>query len=83
MFYKRNDQFYIYHEDLQNPENGVAYFGPFPEEELEERLHDAYADLLAGVGNLDGEILEDREAEKMYINPPEFWYEQLKEIENA
>lgn len=76
-------QHYIIHEDLQNSENGVAYFGPFPEKEMTERLNDAYADLLAGVGNIDEAVLEDEVAKKMYINPPEYWYEQLKEIENA
>lgn len=73
-------QHYIFHEDLQNPDDKGAYFGPFPDEEMTERLNDAYANLLAGVGNIDEVLLEDEDAKKFYINPPEFWYEQLKEL---
>lgn len=71
---------YLLHEDLQTPENGFAYFGPFSDDEIDERANDAYAELLAGVGNLDDVDLTDKEAAKIYINPREFWMEQLSQL---
>lgn len=73
--------FYIRHEDTQTPENGVAYFGPFAEDEMTERLNDAYGDLLAGCGDLDEEILTDEEAAGIYINPRQYWMDQLADVE--
>lgn len=72
---------YIEHEDIQTPANGIAYFGPFEESELTERLNDAYADLLAGGGNVDAVDMTDAEAAAIYINPREYWMEQLAQIE--
>lgn len=71
---------YLLHEDLQTPQNGVAYFGPFGDDEIDERANDAYADLLAGVGNLEDVDLTDEDAAKIYVNPPEFWMEQLSQL---
>jgi hypothetical protein len=70
-------KFYIEHEDIQTPANGIAYFGPFEESELTERLNDAYADLLAGSGDVDAVELTDAQAAAVYINPREYWMEQL------
>lgn len=82
---------YIRHEDLQTPENGVAYFGPFSAEEVGERVNDAYADLLAGSGNVD--VVDQREvfgtdspdngadpASWTYVNPRAYWMTQLAEL---
>lgn len=74
---------YILHEDLQTPTNGVAYFGPFDESELTTRLNDAYANLLAGCGNLDEVELTDAEAAAIYINPRDYWMEQVRSVESA
>lgn len=72
---------YIEHEDIQTPENGTAYFGPFEESEMDERLNDTYADLLAGSGNVDGVLFTDAEAEAIgYINPRAYWMEQLASV---
>ena len=69
---------YIEHEDVQTPDNGTAYFGPFDEAEMDERLNDTYADLLAGSGNVDGVVFTDAEAEAIgYINPRTYWMQQL------
>lgn len=77
-------QHYIFHTgDRDNPEDKGAYFGPFPEEEITERINDAYADCLAQIADIMAVTLTDEIADEFYINPPEFWYEQLKEIENA
>lgn len=73
---------YIRHEDVQTPENGIALFGPFEEDEVQDRLCDAYADLLAGCGNVDGVQLTDKAAARLYINPREYWMQQLHETED-
>lgn len=69
-------QLYILEE---NPKlNEKAFYGPFSEEEIGERLNDAFADLMAsGLANLDAVSLTDEEVAKLYINPREFWMEQL------
>lgn len=76
-------KFYIEHEDVQIPSNGIAYFGPFASDEMTERLNDAYADILAGGGNVEEVYLDDGKASKIYINPREYWMEQLALIKNA
>ena len=71
-------QYYIEHEDIETPENGTAYFGPFGADEIVDRCNDTYADLLAGSGNVDSVLLTDAEAEAIgYINPRTYWMEQL------
>lgn len=56
----------------------LAYYGPFEEFEIEERLNDAFADYMAeGGANIDGVLLSFSEACNMYINPREFWMSQL------
>lgn len=74
---KPRSHFYIWHQDLQTSENGEAYFGPFSEAEIGDRVNDAYADLLAGVGNIDAVLLTRRFARKIYINPRQYWMDQL------
>ncbi|MDB5716120.1 MAG: hypothetical protein JWO15_3517 [Sphingomonadales bacterium] len=66
----------------QNSDLGeLAYHGPFEESEMQERLNDAYADLLAsGLANLDDVLLSEAEAVRMYINPREFWMTQLADL---
>lgn len=71
---------YIEHEDIQTPSNGRAVFGPFDEAEVTERVNDAYADLLAGSGNVDVVELTDSEAGEIYVNPRAYWLEQLASI---
>jgi len=77
---KAASKFYIEHEDIQTPSNGIAYFGPFNEAELTERCNDPYADLLADCGNVDSVELTDEEAAAIYINPRAYWMEQLRLI---
>lgn len=73
-------KFYIRHEDVKMPENGVAYFGPFHESELYVRLNDAYADALAECGNVDVVRLSKWKSRKLFINSREFWLEQVRDI---
>ena len=74
-------QWYIYHVDFATSEPTEGYFGPFEEGELTERLNDAYADLLAACGSLEEIELSDAEADKIYINPKEYWMNQVSAIE--
>lgn len=71
---------YIRHEDLQNPDNGEAYFGPFDENEIDDRLNDAYSDLLSGVGNVDCVLLDEYEKWKCN-NSRDYWMTQLAKAE--
>lgn len=73
-------KWYILHEDIQTPENGIAYFGPFRGWEMTKRLNDAYADLLAGCGNLDGVTLPRAYVKTYYINSRKYWMTQLKDL---
>lgn len=73
-------KWYIIHEDIQTPSNGVAIFGPFRGFEMSKRLNDAYADLLAGSGNVDGIALTRSYVKTIYVNPRKHWMQQLKEI---
>jgi hypothetical protein len=78
-----NRAWYIWHRDTQNFENGEAYFGPFSADEIDERVNDAYADLLAGCGEVDALVLTDKQADAMYVNPREYWMTQLAKIEEV
>lgn len=71
--------FYIREEDTKTRE--IAYYGPFEESEIHERLNDAFADLMAsGLANLNSFEMTDKEAECHYINPRAFWMEQLASL---
>lgn len=74
-------KWYIRHEDIKHPSNGVAFFGPFEESELTERLNDRYADLMADGSELDAFWLTDEEVKDMYINTRDYWMTQLAELE--
>ena len=74
-------RYYIRHEDIKHPDNGIAYFGPFLKRELTERLNDRYANLLADGSDLDEAYLSDEEARAIYINPKSYWMEQLHRLE--
>lgn len=69
-------QFYIQEENTRR--NELAFYGPFKESEVVERLNDAFADFMAeGGANIDAIVMSDEEASAYYINPREFWMEQL------
>ncbi len=71
---------YIYEQNSKL--NEEAYYGPFSEEEIEQRLNDRFADLMAsGLANLDAVEMTDEEAAKFYINSREFWMNQLADLE--
>lgn len=70
--------YYIEHT-AHDPKDGVAYFGPFNTNDLEDYVNDAYADLLAGVGEVD--VVD--EPAPGYVNPKSYWDEQLARIERA
>lgn len=71
---------YIQEEDTELDE--VAYYGPFEDTEIEERLNDAFADYMAeGLANINAVELTDAEAADIYINPREFWMTQLADLE--
>jgi hypothetical protein len=56
----------------ENPEEGVAYWGPFPKDQLHHRLNDAAAVEMEEWGTVDSIPvgLVDPDA---FINPPEKW----------
>ena len=60
------------HED---PDEGVAYWGPFPKDQLHHRLNDAMAVEMENYGVVDSVPvgLVDPDA---FINPPEDWIAQ-------
>ena len=75
--------YYIFHEDIQTPENGIAYFGPFGDDEIFERVNDGVADTFAGSGNVDVIELDDAQAAAIgYINPRSFWMAQLAALDD-
>lgn len=69
---------YICHVDSQTPENGIAFFGPFGDDEIEDRLNDAFADLLSGAGDVSCVELTQIEAQDLVSNTREYWMEQLQ-----
>lgn len=67
-----NPLYYIRYTS-DNPEDGVAYWGPFPKDQLHHRLNDAMAVDMEEMGGVVDSIpvgLVDPEA---FINPPESW----------
>lgn len=73
-------KWYIMHEDAQNPENGWAIFGPFRGFEINKRANDAHADLLAGSGPLNVELLPKDYLKTVHVNPRRYWMKQLRDI---
>lgn len=82
MFRRRIKKWYIKHTDVRVPENGTAYFGPFNSVEIEARLNDAQADAFADSGNVEAVKLPFWRRWRMYINPREWWFQQLIERES-
>lgn len=68
---------YIRAKGILEDEGQLSYYGPFDESEIEERLNDAYADLLVAFNEIDAVLLSLAETAHMYINPREFWMTQL------
>lgn len=56
--------------------DGTAYYGPFDEAEMGDRLNSGYGDFLAQTGNLEGVVLDDATVEGWFINTREWWMEQ-------
>lgn len=80
LVFQRNLRWYIWHEDEQNPENGVAVFGPFEYKELTQVMNDGFADALADCGTLEEFQMTDEEASKFYINTRAYWLEQAADL---
>lgn len=74
-------KWYIKHTDVQTPENGHAYFGPFNVLEIGVRLNDALADMFAASGPIEAVKLPFWKRWRKYINPREFWFKELMESE--
>lgn len=70
-------KWYIKHVDVVNPENGTAYIGPFDDFEIVNRLNDELADMFACSGELEAVRLPLWKRIFMYINPPEWWIQEL------
>ena len=78
----RNEtRYYIRHEDVTT-KDCILYFGPFPFHKIQHRLNDAFADWLAEDGPVICVPMTDREANEIYVNPPEYWMKQLKKHED-
>ena len=76
-------KWYIVHEDIQTPENGMAIFGPFRGWEIDKRLNDEYADLLAACGPLEGMAYPRSYIKTVYVNSRKYWMTQLKEYDRG
>lgn len=75
---------YIIHDDTLDGNNGIAFFGPFKRRELQVRLNDSFANGLASIGgDVYARSMSRREAKRFYVNPREFWMEQVKDDEIA
>jgi hypothetical protein len=62
-------------------EGRTALYGPFPEDEINDRLNDEYADMLeADLANVDAIIRSDRQMRGLFINSPESWHAARAEI---
>ena len=64
---------YFIQHTAHDPEDGVAYFGPFDNDDPEDYANDAYADLLAGFGEVE---VVDEVAPDTYVNPMSYWVAQ-------
>lgn len=63
--------------------NESAYYGPFDESELDDRLNDSFADFMAeGGAEISSFEMSDEEAAKYYVNPREFWMSQIAALED-
>lgn len=69
---------YLEHEDLETPENGLAIFGPFSESELEKVENDAYAEYLSSFGELCVVWIGKIRAGQVYTNTKKYWIKQLR-----
>lgn len=70
-------RYFIEHEAYDG-RDGIAYFGPFDEADPHDYANDAYADMLAGFGNV--EVIDEVPA-NTYVNPPAYWAARLAEAE--
>lgn len=75
-------KWYIKHTDVRVPENGTAYFGPFNPVEIEARVNDALADMFADSGNVEVVHLPFWKRWRKFINPREFWFQELIKAES-
>lgn len=67
------------HED---PEEGVAYWGPFPKDQLHHRLNDAFAVDMEEMGVVDSLPVGLVEPDA-YINSPEDWIARAISLEEG
>lgn len=72
-------RWYIREYDI---ERKYAFYGPFKRREIDERLQDVYAELLANtLSEVDAVKLSRKEAKQIYINPRAVWMLQLAVLE--
>lgn len=67
-------QLYIEHEDYENPDSGVALFGPFSEDEIMEVMNSEVADMLAASGPIETIYIRDSVAQNLHINSRDYWF---------
>lgn len=76
-------RYYIWNEDVRVPANGEAYFGPFGSKEIQDRVNDWVADMLADSGNLEVLRLTKSQVKKIgFVNPRAWWMRELANMEN-
>lgn len=72
---------YIRAHNEEMADGEEVYFGPFFEDEVDERLNDVYADALSTVyEEVDGVDLEDAELAHTAINDRDFWMRQVENL---
>jgi len=57
----------------ENPDMGVAYYGPFPQSQMNHRLNDAAAVEMEEWGTVDAVPIEEVDPNTTFINSPEAW----------
>lgn len=73
---------YIIHVS-HDEESGTAWFGPFDDNEIDDRLADPVADGFEQTGNIEAVCDAVLNLENTHVNPPEWWYEQLDSYDQS
>lgn len=73
--------YYIKTIDVHKPEDGLALFGPFPEDQIDIRMKDKLADMYRTFGPVEKVELSEEDLKDIYVNSDEDWITFLGFIE--
>lgn len=71
-------QLYLMHVVEDDPDVGVAYFGPFDHSEIETRLNDEFGESLSDSGRVEIVELSEEEAQDVIVNTRDYWFKALR-----